>query len=530
MDIRTKLIREMVTQLLRMSVECRDFALLKNLYDYLELYDNKKIMVMHEKNPKLLINNPKDGIFEDIISVILEELPHNERLLDKIIQYYLKRYPVVKEIFDKNSTDFDKYRKEVSKYARDDESEKMAFDLLYYFAYGKTDVVRMHDIWQKFHNFYDFGPLVYKTYVQDIGMYWDIDNLDEDKLYKKYLKKQRKVLTDHLGIEPDELESYLLKICAVFSDEKNKCLDESLYFVEESLFKIMDKHTIPTNCIMVAQNINYHQIVKDNFESLCGALVYFKCMEYLAENKKLEHSMLMFHVGMENPEAFFQTLVASFYFELLTIQFKDMIGEYYKNFSFDKFLGTNQQKELLQQIEKLKAELEEKKGIIVRQSEQAFNNRQKGYAETQKENIGYEKQIGQLNRQIDNKEDTIKSLKKQLEIKDEYIALLLKEDDDKEEKVDIPLLQTKKYLFVGDAKEALPELKKTFPNSLFMETETFALKNIKADYIVMLVKYMSHSMFYKIKSVNALKDMPFIICNTKNINTVYSRMMESVLD
>lgn len=530
MDLRTELIMEMVKGLLHILIDQKDYFFLKELYDYLELYDNKKIMAMHKKNPKLS-NNPKDGIFEDIISIIVEEVCHNEGLLEKIIQHYLRKYPFVKEVFDKNSTDFNKYRKEGSRLTRDDETEKNIFCLLYYFVYGKNDPAKMHNILQGLKTISDYGGLEYKTYTQDLGICWGIDNLDEDKLYKKYLKKQRKVLTDYLGIEPDKLEFYLLKICAVFSKGKRKYQNNKLYIVEESLFKIMDKYTIPANCVITIQkNIDYHQIVKENFESLCGALVFYKYLDYAMEGRKLEHSMLMFHVEMENPEAFFQILVASFYFELLTIQFNDMIAEYYKNFSFDKFLGTNQQKELIQQIEKLKAELEEKKGIIAHQNEQAFNSRQKEYAEAQKENNVYEKQISKLNRQIDSKDDTIKNLKRQLEIKDEYIALLSKEDDDKEGKIDISLLQTRKYLFVGDAKEALPELKKTFPNSLFMETETYTLKNIKVDCVVMLIKYMSHTMFYKIKSTSALKDVPMVMCNTKNVNTIYRKMMENTIN
>lgn len=530
MDLKTKFIKELVKGLLHISVEYKEFALLKELYDYLNLYDNKKIMVMYEKNPKVL-KNPRDGIFEDIIYIIKEEVCHNEGLLDKIIQYYLKKYPVVKESFERNRNDFDKYKKELSGLIKDNKEDKIVFVMLYFVVNDETDSAITSDILTGLEDKNYYGIHVYKTYTQDLGIYWGIDNLDKDKLYMKYLKKQRNVLTDYLGIEPDELESYLLNACTVSTKKEYKCINRKLYFVEESLFKIMDRYTIPADCIISFQKIDYHKIIKDNFESLCGAMVYFKYREYLSEDKKLEHSMLMFHVEMENPEAFFQTLVASFYFELLTMQFKDMIGEYYKNFSFDKFLGTNQQQELLQQIEKLKAELEEKKDIIVRQSEQAFNNRQKEYAEAQKENSVYEKQISQLNRQIDNKDDTIKNLKRQLEIKDEYISLLLKEDDDTDNECsDLSLLQSKKYLFVGDAKEALPELKKTFPNSLFMETETFALKNIKADCIVMLVKYMSHGMYYKVKSVNALNDVPVVMCNTKNINTIYGKMMEGSLD
>lgn len=76
--------------------------------------------------------------------------------------------------------------------------------------------------------------------------------------------------------------------------------------------------------------------------------------------------------------------------------------------------------------------------------------------------------------------------------------------------------------------EEMPELYKKFPNSLFMDSENFSLINAKVDGVVMLIKYMSHGMFYKVKATNSLGDIPVVKCNTKNINTVYNAMMQIV--
>ena len=141
------------------------------------------------------------------------------------------------------------------------------------------------------------------------------------------------------------------------------------------------------------------------------------------------------------------------------------------------------------------------------------------------EAIHFEQTLSKLNKKIEGKEQEIISLKHQLESKEEYIQLLLKQDDpDITRDIDVSLLQQKRYLFVGHANEALPELRRVFPNSIFMDSENMSINDIKVDGIVMLIKYMSHAMFYKVNASSIRKEVPVAMCNTKNINNVYNKM------
>ena len=131
---------------------------------------------------------------------------------------------------------------------------------------------------------------------------------------------------------------------------------------------------------------------------------------------------------------------------------------------------------------------------------------------------------------IDSKDFEIEELKKKLQIQEEFTAELNHIDVDKENNnYNIDILKTKRYLFVGRFEEALPELKHDFPNSLFMEGETYNLLNVKVDAIVMLVRWMSHSMFYKIKATGSLTDTKIIMCNTKNKDTIYQKMFNEII-
>ena len=62
-----------------------------------------------------------------------------------------------------------------------------------------------------------------------------------------------------------------------------------------------------------------------------------------------------------------------------------------------------------------------------------------------------------------------------------------------------------------------------------METDTMNLTGIEVDAVVMLIKWMSHSMFYKIKSIGNLRQTKTVICNTKNINTILQKIYDEVI-
>ena len=94
---------------------------------------------------------------------------------------------------------------------------------------------------------------------------------------------------------------------------------------------------------------------------------------------------------------------------------------------------------------------------------------------------------------------------------------------------DLDFLQSKRYLFAGHISEVITELKYKFPNSIFMESETMNLSGIEVDAVILLIKWMSHSMFYKIKSNGKMSKTKIIICNTKNIETILQKMYNEMI-
>ncbi len=62
-----------------------------------------------------------------------------------------------------------------------------------------------------------------------------------------------------------------------------------------------------------------------------------------------------------------------------------------------------------------------------------------------------------------------------------------------------------------------------------MESETDNLSGIEVDAVVMLIKWMSHSMYYKIKSAGSLSQTKVIMCNSKNINIILQKIYDEII-
>lgn len=211
--------------------------------------------------------------------------------------------------------------------------------------------------------------------------------------------------------------------------------------------------------------------------------------------------------------------------DVFTKMFMNLLEDYYKNFSWEKIVNQEVSARYENIITTLESDIQSMKNSLERANAkiQVFNDQLR--KEKDSEIIPFERAAAEFEKKMEEKDKEIEKLKQQIRSRDEFIELLENVDDGEiPETIDIQTLQAKRYLFVGNIKEAMPELHRKFSNSLFMENENFSLTSIKVDMIVMLVKYMSHGMYYKIKAANTLSNIPVVMCNTKNIDTVYAAM------
>lgn len=517
----------------------KKYHFLKMAYDKLGLYNNKRIIAMNKTHAKK-IANLTDGVYENIIAIIIEEIKENDNkeLLELFMKYYSDRMPYVKEIFLRCENDWKKYLDIYKKEMRNKDITEHGFFVLYYLVYGKEDDEYLNYVWNcKMEDIDSFVDVLEKrTYIEALEKLWKIEDLANNKIYQRYLKKQREILTQYLKIEPQKLEKYIVNLSAT-----SKMYEEELVsfaaitkgvpfgWLEKSLLKILEKYNISTDSMMVNIDESCTRIVSENFENLCGGLIYSKYYEYKSNEEELTLSMINRQASIENPETFFLGLLASYYFELLTIVLNNLLNSYYKIFSFDKILNTNRERELIEELNDLRDEVHRYKEKLKEYVEVDFEHKQKQYSETKKEDRGYVEKIALLEKQLEEQKKLNEKQQQRLQDQEEYITLLELQDEEEQQEAnfDVSLFNGKRFVFIGGMQELLVKLKPIFTNSVFIHDEAVVPPS-NIDVIVMFPKFMNHVLFYKYIALAREKEIKVIYCNSNNVDIVLGEIGKTI--
>ena len=271
---------------------------------------------------------------------------------------------------------------------------------------------------------------------------------------------------------------------------------------------------------------NYHPDIVELFEIALQALVeaYFTYNKLPYERIHFRKSLPTYVV--QNCETLYNNLVNLYYVACLYKVLENYRDEYYYNFSW--FYDIEKKEELKPEIPTVPAE-----EIPKEHSDNVYDELNARYESERKRIIEisrrYSHELAEKDRVIDARDVEIATLKQQLQIQQEFVDLFHAEEETEiADTVDINSLYEKRFLFVGKLYESYSELKKNFPNSVFMESETANLKSLKVDGVVLLIRNMSHSMYYKVMQSNQLADLPLIYCNSRNINNVYQAILHGM--
>lgn len=135
-------------------------------------------------------------------------------------------------------------------------------------------------------------------------------------------------------------------------------------------------------------------------------------------------------------------------------------------------------------------------------------------------------ELAEKDRLLKKQSAELDELRHQMELQEEFFERLAADDVSVASATgDISQLYGRRFLFVGNVSDFYPELRRKFPNSIFMETENTNIKSVAVDAVVLLIKSMSHKMYYKVKNTGVLSDVPHIYCNSKSINFVFDAMV-----
>ena len=201
--------------------------------------------------------------------------------------------------------------------------------------------------------------------------------------------------------------------------------------------------------------------------------------------------------------------------------------QYYKTFSWDTFTGNNNEQMHEKMYRMYDEQLEKKDRTIESLTNENMLLKEKIRKNEDVVHSEKTKKEKKLEKDLLEKEKEIESLKQKLEMAEQYTDIVSRTENVEENiTVDSSELQAFKYLCVVEHEEIISQLRILFPNSIFVSTATTSIKNMKADAIVILTRYISHRLYYKIRNSNI--DAPYIYCNGTSINSVLNDIYNGI--
>lgn len=533
---------------------------LQQLYESLNLRTNNKLVdkLSEERNIGEFFTNT---IYIDALLVIADYLDSKPELTVLFETLYTKRFPHISKMF------YD-WEKQYDSKGFISSAKKMKLSMgenyfLHYLFYKSEIFTEPDKVLKDFDFERDRNLLDYGFYLSDRNIIdsrlvfcsnqseaneklnksiiYESDKVLNSKFFERYLVKRRIELAEHLNIKESKLAEYIHSEMKSHSVDGEVPIRNGVVGLIETFTKnIIADHnggtswynnmTTTENSKVFDYGLHYVPDVDRIIENYFKSYITTRYSEELSKKNGFTKLTLSRECIPENYETVYHMILCMYEMDVIYKMFSIMQKQYYRDFSWEKITNQDLAKRYEEIIDNLNQIIKEKENQINTLSQKNHVLSLQITANNSKQTAPLVSENNKLLRQIEEKESIIDGLKQQLKYQEDFIFELSKTEIVQENNTYvINELQSKRFLFVGHIADVLPELKHKFPNSLFMETESFNLTGIEIDAIVMLIRWMSHGMFYKIKSAGNLSLTKIIMCNTKNIDTILQKIYDEIM-
>lgn len=525
-----------ILRILSNDIDNRRFVELQHLYETANLGDNKKLLQQLYAKRNVGVSF-LDMVYWDIMYVLVEEMMNNSTLEDLFRDLYAKRFSYIKEAFTELESSYIKNgQANTKKFAKNKGIEVFYLCYLIYDSEAFEDPDKFGIV--NYEN--DMRYMDYSFYLVDKDLGNELFKFNEEEpiftsaMFTKYITKRKNELAEYLGISTNELGAYIHNEMKS-QDRDGNGKDDMGGTPLRSGFVGMIEYI--TKSIINKKNGGsfWYELVTNDQTKFNGLLKYIPDVEtiiydYYKSFIKARYIEVKANDGQFNKltlsrecitpsvEYDYSMILCMYEMDVLYKMFSTMMEKYYEDFSWEKITKQGIEARYEKIIDELRVIIDQKTKQIERLAIDNTNLSLQITGDISKVTAPLTAENNKLYRELEKQNSEIEELKRQLKYQEEFINELNKKEENTGEEMqyDLELLQSKKYLFVGRFEEALPELKHLFPNSIFMSSESTNISGIKVDAVVMLIKWMSHGMYYKVKSSNNLSEVPYIMCNSKN--------------
>lgn len=493
-----------------------NFVILKKACEYAcvtrqEIYDSSFTMISDIKT-----TYPELVVFLDMMFVIGEKAK-----TDHTISHYVLWLAGMEEGLPQNQVprnfqdyltfynDPDRHRSMASSFFS--ETMKLGIEEKTKFFYGKTD--RGLDIFQ-----FNDGESVLKS-----------------KQYARYLEKRYEDLAKYV----ETLVGHPVDKESVF-DELLKCYNNPRHglarLITAGANAVSDLKDFRFGGSEIRQTITASDIKELVNSWMCGFIVQ-EMQKFEKEHHESISKLYLARVMIPEPEKVYNDV--SFMYEKLVLHKKanQLVDEQYKHFTWESVIKGSEAQKSQETIDELRHALDacQQKLKTANESIDIYKEKVAGL-QKQTAKVQDPNKLGHIERRYENllteRDEEIARLQQELHSRERYIEIISASSSETqiESTINPDILYSKKYLFVGVIRDEFVELKRKFPNSIFMETAQYNPSNIIVDMIVYLIPTMSHALYYKVQNTNALNDVKRIYCNNRSANNVLMNIYAALMD
>ncbi len=510
------------------DIQQKDDSRIQKLFESGNI-SNGQIVEMVDR-PRGIFSDCSGILYSDIATFLSEKILSDRKLNKEFIslykQKYQKGYKAAQRIIKNRKLSDEMQHMDDTEEAFCDYILLDTHDVLNELLEDRTISAMMKD------DAKEAAKLRISDYEHNIQRYQEISFSDTgesiflSKCFERFLSKRKKELAELIGTDEKGVSKAIVEGMdfSTFGNERNLIFSKAKatgFFMVimnnggDGLLKELSGKSPDAACHYepnVDKIIRIYYMIEVN-------LMFYRCMAGTGKFTKLDLS----RGWVPNPERDLQNICHMCCMDAIYKMFSEMTKKYYEAFLQAKTGSWDNQRKYIQMESELHAAIEDKEKQIASLERQLASFREKD-TNRDKASREYERKLEELERENKQKDQEIADLKDYIQSQEEWLIIQSQTEPEEAPAVDLDNLRAKKFLFVGNVNEALPELKRNFPSSIFMQSATRSIKNISVDAIVFLTKWMSHSMLYKVKGSAVYKKVPSVICSTTNINRVYYDM------
>lgn len=491
-------------------------------------YKNKNIFSYKYSNEQL--------IFFDIVSIILEGFKENEVVRKRFIQlyepFYLDNAKDVIQRVEERGVD--------ERLLTPPKDLDSMLPLSYaHVVLGEIKELEDSPIWDTIaksnvEEAYDFREQELKENAK-ISFPRENKSVIESRAFKNYVNRNRVCLSKFLGCKEDELAT---EINALVIEDLNPkyIIDNGFAMVRPSINKklMLASHKISyigfENALFQCEGeeISSHRLV-DVDRVINDYYISKAIKECLVKGEEFTKIYLAQECITKNPENDLEEILELYTMDVLCRMYNSLMDAYYETFSWDRLTNIDKNTIHKNTIRKLEEENDSLRIKLDAISKENTSLKILNVKDTNQVLYEYESENNKLRKELEELQDKTNRQNIFIKSQNELIEELQKKSPiDESSKFDFSILKNKKYLFLCKYEKMISEFQELFPNSKFMKNATKDISSIDCDCVVVLTRYISHSMYHKVKQNSAYKDKQYIMCNSTSTNSIMKEMCQAL--